>query len=99
MQKNLPNHAPSFVASAPLWAEASQRTVDYALCNDRPTLLWFANQRAIEYHVTLSSVEHLDRATHLVLDIDPPEGAGFEAAGGRPGWSGRPRRASVSSQR
>ena len=26
----------------------------YALCNDRRTLLWFANQRAVEYHPTLT---------------------------------------------
>ena len=36
-----------------LWAETSKRDVSYALCNDRRTLLWFANQRAVEYHPTL----------------------------------------------
>ncbi len=36
-----------------VWAEASHRQVAYALCNDRRTLLWFANQRAVEYHPTL----------------------------------------------
>lgn len=77
MQKNMPKHAPEWIATAPLWAEASKRTVSYALCNDRRTLLWFANQRAIEYHPTLGLVGSLDRATHLVLDIDPPEGADF----------------------
>jgi DNA ligase D len=77
MQKNVPKHTPDFVATIPLWAEASKRTVSYALCNDRRTLLWFANQRAIEYHPTLGRTDQLDRATHLVLDIDPPEGADF----------------------
>lgn len=77
MQKNLPKHAPEWIERAPLWADASKRTVSYALCNDRRTLLWFANQRAIEYHPTLGIVGQLDRATHLVLDIDPPEGAEF----------------------
>jgi len=41
------------VPSVPLWAETSKREVSYALCNDRRTLLWFANQRAVEYHPTL----------------------------------------------
>ncbi len=82
MQKNVPKHTPDWIATVPLWAEASKRTVSYALCNDRRTLLWFANQRAIEYHPTLAVVEHLDRATHLVLDIDPPEGADFARAVG-----------------
>ena len=58
-----------------MWAETSKREVAYALCNDRRTLLWFANQRAIEYHPTLVRVDPPDRMTHLVLDLDPPEGA------------------------
>ncbi len=53
MQKNLPKYAPEWVPSVPLWAETSNREVSYALCNDRRTLLWFANQRAVEYHPTL----------------------------------------------
>src|SRR5947208_3087183 len=45
MQKNVPKYAPGFVRTVSLWAGTSQREVAYALCNDRPTLLWFANQR------------------------------------------------------
>ena len=78
MQKNVPKYTPEWVKTVPLWAEASKRTVAYALCNDRRTLLWFANQRAIEYHPTLSRIDRLDRATHLVLDLDPPAGAAFD---------------------
>jgi DNA ligase D-like protein (predicted polymerase) len=63
-----------------LWSESSKRDVDYALCNDRRTLIWFGNQRAVEYHPTLVRADRLDRATHLVLDLDPPEGAGFAMA-------------------
>lgn len=80
MQKNLPKYTPEWVERVPLWAEASKRTVSYALCNDRRTLLWFANQRAIEYHPTLALAEHLDRATHLILDLDPPRPDAFDQA-------------------
>ena len=80
MQKNVPKYTPEWVATVPLWAEASKRTVTYALCNDRRTLLWFANQRAIEYHPTLARADRLDRATHLVLDLDPPNAAAFAKA-------------------
>ncbi len=75
MQKNVPKYTPEWVQTVKLWAEASKREVAYALCNDRRTLLWFANQRAIEYHPTLVKVDPPDRMTHLVLDLDPPEGA------------------------
>jgi bifunctional non-homologous end joining protein LigD len=77
MQKNVPKYTPPWVRTVPVWAEASKRQVSYALCNDRRTLLWFANQRAVEYHPTLFRAERWDRQTHLVLDLDPPEGGGF----------------------
>ncbi|GGV39551.1 ATP-dependent DNA ligase [Actinomadura cremea] len=80
MQKNLPKYTPDWVPRVRLWAESSRREVAYALCDDRRTLLWFANQRAVEYHPPLMRVDAPDRPTHLVLDIDPPEGGGFAVA-------------------
>ncbi|MBA2280365.1 MAG: ATP-dependent DNA ligase [Acidimicrobiia bacterium] len=74
MQKNVPKYTPDFVQTVSLWAEASKREVSYALCNDRKTLLWFGNQRAIEYHPALVRMEDPAHITHLVLDLDPPEG-------------------------
>jgi bifunctional non-homologous end joining protein LigD len=77
MQKNVPKSAPTWLKTSATWAETSQRTVAYALCNDRRSLLWFANQRAVEYHPSLMRVDQPDRMTHLVLDLDPPEGMAF----------------------
>ncbi len=79
MQKNVPSYTPSWVRTVRMWAETSKRDVAYALCNDRRTLLWFANQRAVEYHPALVTVDRPDRITHLVLDLDPEEG-GFAMA-------------------
>ena len=76
MQKNVPKYTPDFVRTVELWAETSKRKVAYALCNDRKTLLWFANQRAVEYHPALVTVGDAEHITHLVLDLDPPEGKG-----------------------
>ncbi len=80
MQKNVPKYAPSWIPTVRLWAQASKREVSYALCNDRRTLLWFANQRAVEYHPTLVLAEQWDVPTHLIMDIDPPEGESFAVA-------------------
>ena len=80
MQKNVPKYTPDFVRTVQFWAEASKRDVSYALCNDRRTLLWFANQRAVEYHPTLVVADHPDHVTHLVLDLDPPDAEGFAMA-------------------
>ena len=80
MQKNVPKYTPDWVRTTTLWAETSKRKVAYALCNDRRTLLWFANQRAVEYHPTLSTINAPEHVTHLVLDLDPPEGDAFAMA-------------------
>jgi bifunctional non-homologous end joining protein LigD len=80
MQKNVPKYTPPWVRTVTLWAESSRREISYALCDDRRTLLWFANQRAIEYHPALARVGHLHQPTHLVLDIDPPSGDAFGLA-------------------
>lgn len=80
MQKNVPKYAPDFVPTVRIWAEASQREVAYALCNDRRTLLWFGNQRAVEYHPALVRADRPAHVTHLVLDLDPPGDGGFVLA-------------------
>lgn len=79
MQKNVPKYTPEWVQTTPIWAEASKREIHYALCNDRRTLLWLANQRAIEYHPTLGFAENIYRPTHLILDLDPPGDHDFAA--------------------
>src|SRR5437764_1182247 len=80
MQKNIPKYAPPWVKTVTIWADSSKRDIAYALCNDRRTLLWFANQRAIEYHPTLARADSDGFVqTHLVLDLDPPAEAGFDA--------------------
>jgi DNA ligase D-like protein (predicted polymerase) len=77
MQKNVPKYTPDWVSTVTMWAESSHRDVSYALCNDRRTLLWFANQRAVEYHPTLVSGPDWEHPDFMVLDLDPPEGNAF----------------------
>jgi len=79
MQKNVPKYTPDWVRTVPIWAEASQREVHYALCDDRRTLLWLANQRAVEYHPMLGRSENVYRPTHVILDLDPPGDDDFAA--------------------
>ena len=80
MQKNVPRYTPEWVRTVRLWSESSRRDVDYALCNDRRTLIWFANQRAVEYHPTLVRADRLESPTHLVIDLDPPDAGSFAMA-------------------
>jgi DNA ligase D-like protein (predicted polymerase) len=80
MQKNVPKYTPDWVKTVAVWAESSHREVRYPLCDDRRTLLWLANQRAVEYHPTLGLADAVYRPTHLVLDLDPPTDDDFPAA-------------------
>jgi bifunctional non-homologous end joining protein LigD len=77
MQKNVPKYTPEWVRTTEMWADSSKREVHYALCDDRRTLLWFGNQRAVEYHPQLFTVDDWEHPTHLILDLDPPEGESF----------------------
>src|SRR3979409_689071 len=79
MQKNVPTYTPWLGRTFPLWGETAKRELSYALCNDRRTLLWLANQRAVEYHPTLGLADNIYRPTHLVLDLDPPADVRFGA--------------------
>ncbi|MGY2082937.1 DNA polymerase domain-containing protein [Blastococcus sp. SYSU DS0539] len=76
MQRNVAKGAPDWVRTVPVWAESAHREVHQVLCDDRRTLLWLANQRAVEFHVPfLPAGSH--EPTGLVLDLDPPDGADF----------------------
>ena len=79
MQKNVPKYTPDWVKTVPIWAEASHREIHYALCDDRRTLLWLANQRAVEYHPALGLADNIYQPTHLILDLDPPGAEDFAA--------------------
>src|SRR5689334_14747524 len=74
MQKNVPKYTPDWVPTVRLWADSAHREVTYALGNDRRTLLWFGNQRAVEYHPGLAYADAPHQPLFMVIDIDPPEG-------------------------
>jgi bifunctional non-homologous end joining protein LigD len=72
MQKNLPAYAPDWIRTTTVYAHASKREVRYPVCDDRRTLVWLANQRAVEYHPALMRVDD-PHQSDLVLDLDPPD--------------------------
>ena len=74
MQKNLPAYAPESIATLEVPTQDGKKVVRYPVCDDRETLLWFANQRAVEYHPTLFRGREFDAPTHLIVDLDPPAG-------------------------
>jgi bifunctional non-homologous end joining protein LigD len=77
MQRNVAKGAPEWVRTVPVWSWGAHREVHQVLCDDRRTLLWLANQRAVEFHVPFFRAGEEAEPTGLVIDLDPPEDAGF----------------------
>ncbi|MGN6378267.1 MAG: DNA ligase D [Gaiellales bacterium] len=78
-EKNSPGHRPKWVRTEAIWSGRNDGTIDYVVAGDRPTLVWLANQAAIELHPSLSRVDDLDRPTALVFDLDPGPGVDIVA--------------------
>ena len=74
MQKHLPPYAPATIRTLDV-PRQDGKVVHYPVCDDRETLLWFANQRAVEYHPTLYRELASDAPTSLIVDVDPPAGS------------------------
>jgi bifunctional non-homologous end joining protein LigD len=70
-EKNCPSHRPSWVKTAKVWSEGNNRTMEYCLANDLPTLVWAANLADLELHTSLSRKSKIDRPTMMVFDLDP----------------------------
>jgi bifunctional non-homologous end joining protein LigD len=51
------------------------RVRHFCVVDDRPSLLWVANQGAIELHPFLARTDRHDQPTHVILDLDPGPGA------------------------
>ncbi|WP_369137105.1 DNA polymerase domain-containing protein [Modestobacter versicolor] len=77
IQRDVPKGAPDWVRTVATWSDRARREVHQVLCDDRRTLLWLGNQRAVEFHVPFSRVDD-EHPTGLVLDLDPPDGADFD---------------------
>jgi bifunctional non-homologous end joining protein LigD len=68
-EKRCPKHRPDWVKTAAV--PASTGSIDFCVCEDRPTLVWMAQLASIELHPSLSLAPKMDRPTVLVFDLDP----------------------------
>lgn len=79
-QKNAPPYTPDWVDLYPYWSQDAQRWVHFVVCRDVETLIWIANQGAIELHPWLSRTGDPEHPDFAVVDLDPAEGTGFREA-------------------
>src|SRR5256885_1322490 len=70
-EKNCPAHRRKWVKTAKVWSEGNNRTMDYCLAQDLPTLVWAANLADLELHTSLAKKKDVARPTMMVFDLDP----------------------------
>jgi bifunctional non-homologous end joining protein LigD len=75
VQKNAGRHFPDWVRTTEVGKQGG--SVCHVLADRPDTLVYLANQAAIELHIFLSRVGALDRPDQLVFDLDPPSGDRF----------------------
>lgn len=79
-QKDVPNHAPDWLRTAPFPAttrEGETRTIRYAIVDDELSLLWMVSMGCIDLHTWTSRADKPDRPDWVIFDLDPSDGTGF----------------------
>lgn len=74
VQQDAGEHFPDWVPVVELPRRGGDGTVGHVVCEDEPTLVFLANQAALELHIWPSTVDKPDHPDRLVVDIDPPDG-------------------------
>lgn len=77
-QKRAPAHLPPWVPVATVGADRPRGPVRHVVAEGTATLVYLANLAAIELHVGMAPASDPDRPEELVLDLDPPPGAGAD---------------------
>jgi len=70
--------APSWMKTADIYAESSDKIIHYLVCNNVRSLLFIANLGCIEMNPWNSVTGSLDNPDYLILDIDPSDKNNFD---------------------
>lgn len=74
-EKDAPSFTPKWVKRFAVPRRGGDSDIHYILINDLRTLRWVADVGGIEIHPFLHRAPRLERATAMVFDLDPGEGA------------------------
>ena len=75
-QKQIPKGAPSWIKTRRFrtWPrQGESRLVDFALVNDKPSLLWMVQMHCIDMNAWYSRVDKPNRPDFVLFDLDPPD--------------------------
>lgn len=74
-EKDAPSFTPKFVKTYAVPRRGGGSAIRYIVINGIRTLTWLAETGGIEIHPFLHRTTHIERATSVVFDLDPGEGA------------------------
>lgn len=72
-QKDMSGYHPRFLQTHRVSSRSSARSIDYALCQNKESLLYFANLGCIEINPWLSRIQDLDHPDWIIVDLDPDD--------------------------
>ena len=70
-QKDAPAFVPSWIRTAKIYSEDSQREIAYFILDDEEAIAYVANLAAITIHIWSSRITSLEHPDWLLFDIDP----------------------------
>jgi bifunctional non-homologous end joining protein LigD len=74
-EKDAPSFTPDWVRTVAVPRRGGDSDIRYIVIDDRRTLTWAADVSGVEIHPFLHRAPRIDRATSIVFDLDPGEGA------------------------
>lgn len=73
-EKQMPRGAPEWIDNVTVPTPGGTRShVTFAVCNDAPSLVYFANLATIVLHVWTSRIPKLEEPDFVIFDLDPGE--------------------------
>lgn len=77
-QKDAGENVPEWIKTFGIYAESSDRMVDYIICNNKATLAYLNNLGCIELNPWHSVISKPDNPDYLIIDLDPSEKNSFD---------------------
>ncbi|PYQ59374.1 MAG: hypothetical protein DMF58_11790 [Acidobacteria bacterium] len=74
-EKDAPSFTPDWIKTFSIPRRSGESEIHYIIVNDIRTLTWVGDVGGIEIHSFLHTIPNVERATAMVFDLDPGEGA------------------------
>ena len=78
VQQEIGKHFPDWIARVTV--PKSKGHVTHPMANDKPSLLYLANQACITVHEWMSRVDKIDMPDLMIIDLDPGPSSSFSTA-------------------